>query len=58
MFDQKFAVAFALQSKDKLQVEAMYAAPFFNELSSALRSETVAEDSPQPGKYRHYSYLQ
>jgi len=32
--DDQFAIVYALQSKDKLDVEAIYAAPFDNELSS------------------------
>ncbi|ULL17153.1 nucleoside hydrolase [Paenibacillus sp. H1-7] len=35
--DDQFAVIYALQSEDKLQVEALYAAPFYNELSSGPR---------------------
>jgi purine nucleosidase len=33
--DDQFAVAYALQSKDRLEVEAFYAAPFYNSLSSS-----------------------
>jgi purine nucleosidase len=33
--DDQFAVAYALQSKDRLEVEALYAAPFYNSLSSS-----------------------
>ncbi|PLS09664.1 nucleoside hydrolase [Neobacillus cucumis] len=32
--DDQFAIVYALQSKDKLDVEAIYAAPFDNELST------------------------
>ncbi|WMT39445.1 nucleoside hydrolase [Paenibacillus sp. D2_2] len=32
--DDQFAVAYALASGDKMEVEAFYAAPFFNELST------------------------
>lgn len=32
--DDQFAVVYALQSPDRLQVEAFYAAPFFNDLST------------------------
>jgi purine nucleosidase len=32
--DDQFAVVYALQSPERLQVEAFYAAPFFNELST------------------------
>lgn len=32
--DDQFAVVYALRSRDRLNVEALYAAPFFNELSS------------------------
>ncbi|MDR6549230.1 nucleoside hydrolase [Paenibacillus qinlingensis] len=32
--DDQFAVVYALQSPERLQVEAFYAAPFFNDLSS------------------------
>ncbi|GIQ64597.1 hypothetical protein PACILC2_31650 [Paenibacillus cisolokensis] len=32
--DDQFAVVYALKSPDRLRVEALYAAPFFNELSS------------------------
>ncbi len=32
--DDQFAVIYALHSKERLQVEAFYAAPFHNELSS------------------------
>ncbi|MFC5448525.1 nucleoside hydrolase [Paenibacillus aestuarii] len=35
--DDQFAVIYALQSQDKIQVEACYAAPFFNSLSSGPR---------------------
>jgi len=33
--DDQFAVTYALLSPEKLQVEAIYAAPFYNELSSS-----------------------
>lgn len=32
--DDQFAIAYALKSADNMTVEALYAAPFFNELSS------------------------
>lgn len=32
--DDQFAVVYALRSRDRLNVDALYAAPFFNELSS------------------------
>jgi purine nucleosidase len=45
--DDQFAVAYALKSKDRLNVEAFYAAPFFNELSS----------SPKDGMEKSYAEL-
>ncbi|WP_336786129.1 nucleoside hydrolase [Paenibacillus sp. MMO-177] len=33
--DDQFAVAYSLLSNEKMEVEALYAAPFFNELSSS-----------------------
>ncbi|TBL70769.1 nucleoside hydrolase [Paenibacillus thalictri] len=32
--DDQFAVIYAMQSKDKMEIEAFYAAPFYNHLSS------------------------
>jgi inosine-uridine nucleoside N-ribohydrolase len=45
--DDQFAIAYALQSKDRLQVDALYAAPFFNKLSS----------SPADGMEKSYNEL-
>jgi purine nucleosidase len=45
--DDQFAVAYALQSKDRLQVEALYAAPFHNELSNG----------PEDGMEKSYAEL-
>ncbi|MFS0724954.1 nucleoside hydrolase [Paenibacillus sp. 1P07SE] len=45
--DDQFAVIYALQSEDHVQVEAMYAAPFFNSLS----------DGPKDGMEKSYREL-
>ncbi|WP_244226621.1 hypothetical protein [Paenibacillus protaetiae] len=45
--DDQFAVIYAANSPDDLQIEAFYAAPFFNELSS----------SPQDGMEKSYNEL-
>ncbi|MDU0202142.1 nucleoside hydrolase [Paenibacillus sp. MAH-36] len=45
--DDQFAVVYALQSPERLQVEAFYAAPFFNDLST----------SPKDGMEKSYREL-
>ena len=37
--DDQYAIAYLLNSEDKLNVKAIYAAPFFNENSKSLRME-------------------
>ncbi|WP_010677123.1 nucleoside hydrolase [Bacillus timonensis] len=46
--DDQFAVVYALESSDKIEIEAFYAAPFHNELSS----------SPKDGMEKSYDELQ
>ncbi|MDF2962550.1 MAG: nucleoside hydrolase [Paenibacillus sp.] len=46
--DDQFAVIYALQSKEKLEIEAFYAAPFHNHLSSG----------PKDGMEKSYQELQ
>ena len=45
--DDQFAVVYALQSKEKMQIEAFYAAPFHNELSTG----------PKDGMEKSYNEL-